>query len=618
MRVHIFESRGIPQGVPYEHLTTGSADADILLTDLLKNTHLQPSQHSIAAFQHKQFDFTWQWSTKSVAQITGPLDNHSGTGLELLLMPLRRWVPSDVPDDVMLFIVLSAPETPIERRIAFAPTPSQRANKQSLIFECQQDEQLRLLNGTWVPLDAEETTIDSRFDCLPAVFYHEAFLNYAMKLDELHSLSEGELNDKLREVESLSNKPHMTLQEAETLLTALTCTYLDEVQMQAALQPLVRRYFGPKILPIDTKTNLKMSISEALDADVDDIGRVNGHLIVKVDEYKTRAVPSLQGVLGSQKHSVEPILLEQEWAKEYPTAFLRKFYPILVTSYHGSNITPLISLRKGDQWFSHPLGHSFDPLKYGFSSIKRNDTVLKRLALFFGYCYLLCLDIEKICSAETTPPPVAPQIFPADHDDGGFLSHSNVPDPKVPQIMIADWTRNNSSSDNRTLTVVLKFVSSRYGTKAHMLAQGLGLAPALIHFGPVPGSLGYHVVVMEYVSGIAPDKRHVTALENAIKQLDENQLVHGDLRLPNIIFLEDGSLKIIDWDWATAADEPSIKYPDNLDTTQEFWVGKAGKTITAEDDINMLKGLVEKLGGSKRRAEEEAGPDKVKRMQTVA
>ncbi|KAH9935458.1 uncharacterized protein B0H18DRAFT_1082234 [Fomitopsis serialis] len=127
--------------------------------------------------------------------------------------------------------------------------------------------------------------------------------------------------------------------------------------------------------------------------------------------------------------------------------------------------------------------------------------------------------------------------------------------------------------------VVVMFVE-RYGAAAHELLASRGWAPKLLYYGPVwPGADGLpdpdchprRMVVMEYVQGrskpyIPDGAREV--VRQAIALLHEHDMVHGDIRPPNILIEGDGDdgwglrTKIIDFDWAGEAGK--VHYPLNL------------------------------------------------------
>ncbi|KAF5340859.1 hypothetical protein D9757_014810 [Collybiopsis confluens] len=124
-------------------------------------------------------------------------------------------------------------------------------------------------------------------------------------------------------------------------------------------------------------------------------------------------------------------------------------------------------------------------------------------------------------------------------------------------------------SDNEE-KVVVKFVE-RYGEIAHKQLAKAGLAPKLLYCGSIwketTQQLGMgkrKMVVMEYIEGKHPhggvSDSVRDAIANAIQGLHQNGLVHGDIRLPNIIIQDSDQsnpnldeakrVRILDFDWA--------------------------------------------------------------------
>ncbi|TFY69880.1 hypothetical protein EVG20_g2962 [Dentipellis fragilis] len=104
--------------------------------------------------------------------------------------------------------------------------------------------------------------------------------------------------------------------------------------------------------------------------------------------------------------------------------------------------------------------------------------------------------------------------------------------------------------------IVVKFVE-RYGVAAHRLLASEGLAPALLYYGDIglegPEAHGCgtrKMMVMEYIAGTMahamnlageeqtlPDGVH-SAVKRAVKLLHDKHIVHGDIRLGNVIVAE--------------------------------------------------------------------------------
>jgi len=119
--------------------------------------------------------------------------------------------------------------------------------------------------------------------------------------------------------------------------------------------------------------------------------------------------------------------------------------------------------------------------------------------------------------------------------------------------------------------VVVKFVA-RYGKEVHKFLADHGYAPTLRYHGSLPGtqlsgilpgpaqqappglclwSDLIHMVIMDYIlpscGGAPPDV--LAQMEKILHLLHSEGYVFGDLRQPNILFDEQGRVKLIDFNW---------------------------------------------------------------------
>ena len=108
--------------------------------------------------------------------------------------------------------------------------------------------------------------------------------------------------------------------------------------------------------------------------------------------------------------------------------------------------------------------------------------------------------------------------------------------------------------------IVVKFVS-QYSVDIHKFLADRELAPQLHYFGLLPGLLTLiahaqdflplmYMVVMDYIEQTRTPDDARKQLEDALQMLHDKRYVLGDLREPNILFNENGKLKLIDFDWA--------------------------------------------------------------------
>ena len=149
------------------------------------------------------------------------------------------------------------------------------------------------------------------------------------------------------------------------------------------------------------------------------------------------------------------------------------------------------------------------------------------------------------------------------------------------------------SRDDNGEEMLVKFCAHGYGIKAHQLLANAGFAPALYGTRLVGH---FMMVVMEMVvggvqwHGPSHRKDHWEGLTGAITLLHRNNLVHGDLRAPNLLVTVDGVL-VLDFDWAGRSGEAS--YPCVLNRVDISWPEDAevGALITKEHDLSMLRSL---------------------------
>jgi serine/threonine protein kinase len=74
---------------------------------------------------------------------------------------------------------------------------------------------------------------------------------------------------------------------------------------------------------------------------------------------------------------------------------------------------------------------------------------------------------------------------------------------------------------------------------------------------------------------------HLKCLTKMVSSLCRGGLVHGDLRLPNIIFCEDGKITLIDFEWAGPAE--TAKFPN--DVNREAFGKRAQQLICSSGSI---------------------------------
>jgi serine/threonine protein kinase len=137
--------------------------------------------------------------------------------------------------------------------------------------------------------------------------------------------------------------------------------------------------------------------------------------------------------------------------------------------------------------------------------------------------------------------------------------------------------------DNTNREVIVKF-TARYNEAAHRLLAKAGLAPKLHFCERVVGDL--YMIVMDRVGGksiwqLQEDKSPVpeivsTKVEEALGLLHEQDIVFGDLRGNNILYVEsEKHVVLVDFDWAGKDGES--RYPVTLNA------GKDNKRMWEEE-----------------------------------
>lgn len=146
--------------------------------------------------------------------------------------------------------------------------------------------------------------------------------------------------------------------------------------------------------------------------------------------------------------------------------------------------------------------------------------------------------------------------------------------------------------------VIVKF-TARYSEEAHRLLAKAQLAPTLHYCEQVMGDL--FMIVMDRVDGtsiwqLQQDKSPISAVVptkvvEAVGILHANNIVHGDLRDPNILYSESNeSVMLVDFDWPGKDGEGT--YPATLNRSAD-WAQGVGpyEIMRKEHDIWQVKRL---------------------------
>lgn len=165
---------------------------------------------------------------------------------------------------------------------------------------------------------------------------------------------------------------------------------------------------------------------------------------------------------------------------------------------------------------------------------------------------------------------------------------------QLSELLVEDkWNIFLAQQGNQT--VVVKFVW-QYNVEAHRMLAKAGHAPQLLGFSRLSDQLS--VVVMEYLGGdrfcsINDAPSHV--LDDLQDMLKSNQVFHGDIRSPNILFDKDAQRAVLlDFDWAATSGCPRV-YPACLNLTAFPDDFRPGDVITHDHDRTMIEKLKQAL-----------------------
>jgi hypothetical protein len=148
--------------------------------------------------------------------------------------------------------------------------------------------------------------------------------------------------------------------------------------------------------------------------------------------------------------------------------------------------------------------------------------------------------------------------------------------------------------------IVVKFTRT-YSTDVHKLLASGGFAPELYAVEGLAG--GWKMVVMEYLSGygmlgmIAHEERleFKEKLQQALGVIHGRNLVHGDVRGPNILVFKD-DIKLIDFDHCGT--EGVTRYPREWDHTLRRDDMMEGDVMQRDHDNWMLERIFDRSSSS--------------------
>ncbi|KAJ6501824.1 hypothetical protein DFH09DRAFT_850861, partial [Mycena vulgaris] len=138
---------------------------------------------------------------------------------------------------------------------------------------------------------------------------------------------------------------------------------------------------------------------------------------------------------------------------------------------------------------------------------------------------------------------------------------------------------------------VVKFTAS-YNVELHQLLAKEKAAPELLYCSQESSVGNLWVVVMQYIPQTrkAPASNAFEKLRTTVNKMHAKQFVFGDLRQPNVLIDQDGSLLLIDFDWSGRVG--TKHYPMRINKSLDWPIGvEGGGEITREHDLSNLEKL---------------------------
>ena len=139
--------------------------------------------------------------------------------------------------------------------------------------------------------------------------------------------------------------------------------------------------------------------------------------------------------------------------------------------------------------------------------------------------------------------------------------------------------------------VILKLTKT-YCDKAHKLLEKNKFAPKLYHIQTLPG--GWKLIIMEHLDTFQEIKipfkpEQKEKLKEIVSIIHQENIVHGDLRGPNIMVStnDEIDIRIIDFDWAGTVDQ--VFFPPNINLDIDWPLNaQPGDAITKDHDLKFI------------------------------
>ncbi|KAF7293133.1 hypothetical protein HMN09_01191300 [Mycena chlorophos] len=438
------------------------------------------------------------------------------------------------------------------------------------------------------PLNPRRTTLETAH----CASHAEPLAEMWIDLKKIHGLTEKELSKLIQEIHGASEIE--VLNAAEAFLNAQNHDYgPGEPGFRAVIAPLFQ-----KLLGLASDVQIAEYQSEPKGARTDIVTMVHDRLGLQTEIKLSFGAgdPSIQAVASVVRHarihesgSEEPIIsltmglrarsvieIGHVFAARYQNPGEREESAWVAALDDTLSLSPVSTAG---------IQSDLDCLRLA-CSLGRVGQTLERI-------YTLCRDLEHL-------PPVAPSVFPHRMYQGVQLSGTLG----IPRLLrkndmnIFQTTWNDGTKDREV--VVKMFPATTYGLESHLKAADDKLAPEIIFQGKLleKYETGWSICVMEYISPTQKlSMAHIESLKCIPKRLKALGLIHGDLRLPNILFLAEGRVMIVDWNCASG---PSLdsrsRYPRNINPAADWVEGVvAGAPIEAAHDYAQISRLVKML-----------------------
>ena len=167
---------------------------------------------------------------------------------------------------------------------------------------------------------------------------------------------------------------------------------------------------------------------------------------------------------------------------------------------------------------------------------------------------------------------------------------------RSPNRMLFLAHAQTDDGDDATKVVLVKFCPE-YNEEAHRVAAGGGFAPKLYSCEFL--DCGFYMVVMDFIdncsywgrNGKQESETSKALLRSFLSLFAGHDLVHGDLRGPNVLVKDDDQIFVIDFDWA--GKHGVARYPVAVNREENWAEGvEVGRVMKKEHDEYCIRRLL--------------------------